>query len=856
MAGKYKQIIRAFYNEPWAIMPEKFDEMREFLAAKRSGVMWSTDEIQARIGDRPTARATDPGSAVAVLDLFGVMSQRLSMMEDISGGMSTERVGKAFDSAVADDAVKHIVLNIDSPGGSVFGTGELFDKIFAARGIKPITSVINSTAGSGAFWVSVAADEVVITPGGWQGSHGVIWEHHDTTGMDEQDGVTRTFITAGEFKGEGRGGPLTDSEKDGRQILVDKMFAKFTAGLAAGRGVSTETVLANFGRGRMLLAQDAVNANMADRIGTLDSVLSEIGVSSTQSVAQQSTPGFSLKGSKLMEPKLYKALVAMGMAPLASEAQATETLDHFFAARGTEKPEAVADQIAALAGKPEPAAAVATVEHTLEPVQSATTLTMSPAVSGTEILAAVRIASSLDADTKVELQNTLMAASEAGTLTHATMMKTLQDKVAEATASVGATINVIAEERDKFSAAATDAILSRAWSGQMPTTVYDADSGMDVDWKPDRRDHQLANMPNLAKMCAVQSGIPRDQVDRMTNIDAARLAMGADPRDCGLRLASDGPVFNVSGLFSNLLLDASNKMLRRSYTEAPTTYQRWMKQGPSVPDFKDVNKIIAGEIPDPKAIPENGQFEEQTISDGKETYKLVTWGGVWSQSWQSVVNDDLSSFTEIPMKQGAAMARKWNKLAYNILKDNSTLATTGGALFNTTAVTTATGHANLVTSGAVPSVATLNTGFASMSIQPGLDTDATRGTVLGIEPRWIIAAPALRGTILELLGSTANPAKGGSAAGSSGVVNIWQNGLEPIIDAQLSTAAGGTDASWYLAADTSVIDTIEYAFLQGLETPRFEQQIVFDRLGMRQRVYQSFVVKALDFRGLFNNDGA
>jgi hypothetical protein len=430
-------------------------------------------------------------------------------------------------------------------------------------------------------------------------------------------------------------------------------------------------------------------------------------------------------------------------------------------------------------------------------------------------------------------------------------MKALQDKVSEAAQSLGASVRVVADERDKFTTAATDAILSRSWSGDMPTQVFDAGTDSDVDWKPDRRDHQLANLPNLARMCAVQSGIPRNQVDRMTNTDAARLVMGADPRDCGLKLASDGPVFNVSGMFSNLLLDASNKMLRRSYVEAPTTYQQWMKQGPSVPDFKTVNKIIAGEIPDPKAIPENGQFEEQTISDGKETYKLVTWGGVWSQSWQSVVNDDLSAFTEIPMKQGSAMARKWNRLAYNILKDNAPLADTGN-LFNATAVTSTGGHANLVTSGAVPSASTLNTAYAAMAIQPGINTDAANRVTLNIEPRFIIAAPALRGTILELLGSPAAPA----SSGNSGIVNIWQNALVPVIDAQLSTAGGGVDASWYLAADTSIIDTIEYAFLQGLETPRFEQQIVFDRLGMRQRVYQSFVVKALDYRGLYNNDGA
>jgi ClpP class serine protease len=97
---------------------------------------------------------------------------------------------------VADDNVRAIVLNIDSPGGSIFGTEELFNKIMAARGSKPITAVVNSVAASAAFWIASAADEIVITPGGMIGSVGVYMVHTDLSAAIAEDGVKETFISA------------------------------------------------------------------------------------------------------------------------------------------------------------------------------------------------------------------------------------------------------------------------------------------------------------------------------------------------------------------------------------------------------------------------------------------------------------------------------------------------------------------------------------------------------------------------------------------------------------------------------------------------------------------------------------
>jgi hypothetical protein len=105
-----------------------------------------------------------------------------------------------------------------------------------------------------------------------------------------------------------------------------------------------------------------------------------------------------------------------------------------------------------------------------------------------------------------------------------------------------------------------------------------------------------------------------------------------------------------------------------------------MRRGQDVPDFKAVNRVIAGELGDPKAVPEDGEFEETTLSDGKEAYKLTVWGQMVSHSWQLIVNDRLNAFMELPPKMGNAMKRKMNRLAYQRLKDNPTMPDSGRAV--------------------------------------------------------------------------------------------------------------------------------------------------------------------------------
>ena len=135
-------------------------------------------------------------------------------MSNYSGGTSTDIFGAWFDEAMADKSVTSIVLDVDSPGGSVYGVSELARKIYQSRGKKPIIAVANSLMASAAYWIASAADEIHVSPGAEVGSIGVIAVHVDRSENNAKEGFNVSYITAGEYKAEGNpDAPLSEDRK-------------------------------------------------------------------------------------------------------------------------------------------------------------------------------------------------------------------------------------------------------------------------------------------------------------------------------------------------------------------------------------------------------------------------------------------------------------------------------------------------------------------------------------------------------------------------------------------------------------------------------------------------------------------
>jgi len=288
------RVLNAARQTPWAILPEKLAEIQAVLLARLSGAEISAEDRAAYIKAADERQRYQQQGAVAVIPVFGVIAQRMGLMGAMSGGTSTEGLTKQIREAAADPSIASIVLNVDSPGGSVSGLPELHAEILSARASKPIVASSNSTMASAAYYIGSAASEVVITPSGRAGSVGVIAMHIEDSAALAQEGIKVTYITAGKFKAEANPHePLTEEARAQLQADVDKYYGMFVRDVAKGRGVSVSDVKANFGEGRMLLAQDAKAAGMVDKIESLD-----------QTIARLSRSGGALNSRKALHERL------------------------------------------------------------------------------------------------------------------------------------------------------------------------------------------------------------------------------------------------------------------------------------------------------------------------------------------------------------------------------------------------------------------------------------------------------------------------------------------------------------------------------------------------------------------------
>ncbi len=298
---KNQLLVAEFMATPWALMPERLSALATVISRWSQGVPASGAamfQVQTDRVLRDTRRQTSAaisGGGIAVIPIYGVITQRGNMVDDVSGpGMvSTQIVTQMLRQAVADEAVSQILLDIDSPGGSVYGVSELGDVILSARAQKPVVAIANSLAASAAYWIGSQAGEFYVTAGGEVGSIGVWQAHQDYSKAMDEAGVKTTLISAGKFKVEGNPYAPLDEEAQGfMQSRVEDYYAAFTKAVAKGRGVPITQVRDGMGQGRVLGADAALAQNMVDGIASFDQVLSKMhkDAASSAKSSQQAKP--------------------------------------------------------------------------------------------------------------------------------------------------------------------------------------------------------------------------------------------------------------------------------------------------------------------------------------------------------------------------------------------------------------------------------------------------------------------------------------------------------------------------------------------------------------------------------------
>lgn len=251
--------------KPWLITPTAHASIRDLVA--RHAAAPRSDDLDQGFADLVVQRdpmTVTPGG-VAVISVRGVVGQGMSRIEKACGNTGTEEVGAELAQAVADDQVGGILLDIDSPGGTVGGVPELADAIAAANGEKPVYAFTAGMLCSAAYWLAAGATGIFATRSADVGSVGVYLPWIDTTIALAQAGVSVEIIrnAGADLKGAGYPGTsLTPEQRAYLQADVDEVAAMFQDHVLGNR----PDIAADALRGQSLLADSALAAGLIDGV--------------------------------------------------------------------------------------------------------------------------------------------------------------------------------------------------------------------------------------------------------------------------------------------------------------------------------------------------------------------------------------------------------------------------------------------------------------------------------------------------------------------------------------------------------------------------------------------------------------
>lgn len=328
--------LAQFANEPALVAPHLNDRFEACLSAVEQGLAGELQAAQGQ-GDDFWTELGEWGSkrlrpyvvrdGVLLVPVKGVL---LNSFPYQYGNWATgyEYIWKCVDRGVEDQNVRGIAFVLDSPGGMVAGNFDLVDRIFEARGTKPLRAFAAESAYSAAYSIASAADRIVVSRTGGVGSIGVVTSHLDASKMVAEMGWKVTFIYAGKHKVDGNPyEALPDDVKARIQGRVDELYGVFVDTVARNRNLDAAAVRAT--EALTYTANQAIDAKLADSVGALDAALAEFAADLTNPDTEDETMSdtkatITVASVKADHPEVAQALITEGKEAGKAEAKAGE----------------------------------------------------------------------------------------------------------------------------------------------------------------------------------------------------------------------------------------------------------------------------------------------------------------------------------------------------------------------------------------------------------------------------------------------------------------------------------------------------------------------------------------------------
>lgn len=260
-------ILKALMSTQWAIAPGQLELMTAIA---------NRDDLSALGFDegRPMENTRAPVElvgSVAVVPITGPIFRRANLFTKMCGATSTECLVKDLITAADNPAVKHIVLDFDTPGGEAKSINEAAEYIGMIQDTtgKKITAYVDGMAASAGYWLASACSEIVISKTGQVGSIGAVVQYRKTT--DESTGEIVSSRAPNK-----RPDLSTEAGQAQVQAMLDDMQDVFIESAAQGRGMTPDALVAAANNGGIVTGAKAVAAGLADRTGNLKALLDEL----------------------------------------------------------------------------------------------------------------------------------------------------------------------------------------------------------------------------------------------------------------------------------------------------------------------------------------------------------------------------------------------------------------------------------------------------------------------------------------------------------------------------------------------------------------------------------------------------
>jgi len=339
-----------------------------------------------------------------------------------------------------------------------------------------------------------------------------------------------------------------------------------------------------------------------------------------------------------------------------------------------------------------------------------------------------------------------------------------------------------------------------------------------------RRNNQFASM-TLFEMCASyaehRTGTKKNVVGRVLASTRSQPIM-----------ASGMGVTHTTSDFGSILQNIATNQLLRGWEEVTDTWRPWTNRG-VLGDFKQVARSDLNLYPDLLEVEEGAEYKGAAMNDRGVTNQLATYGRTFGVTRQAIINDDLQAMTKVPMRMGQAAARTVANLVYAVLTANANF---DGAtpLFDASRNNL---HSLDLTADNLATV------IAAMRTQTDPDGHAT----LNIEPGFLIVGANLEYEARKILNAAFIEDNGAA------VDNVQRGAVDLIVETRVDD---DDDNSWYLTGDGSQHDTVEVAFLDGVETPEVEQVDAWNVDGTNFKVRMDVGVAPMDYRAMQRSDGS